>query len=50
MRNPYKMLVGKCEGKRPLELCGSRWETGSEVWTGFIRLRIGMSGGLLWTR
>jgi hypothetical protein len=26
MRNAYKMLVGKPEGKRPLEIPGRRWE------------------------
>jgi hypothetical protein len=26
MRNEYKFLVGKFEGKRPLERPGRRWE------------------------
>jgi hypothetical protein len=26
MRNAYNMLVGKCEGKRPLGRPGRRWE------------------------
>jgi hypothetical protein len=55
-RNVYRVLVGKPEGKRPLERPRRRWEDGIktdlreigwEVWSGFIWLRIGTSGGLL---
>jgi hypothetical protein len=55
-RNLYRVLVGKPEGKRPLERPRRRWEDGSKwslgrwvggVWSGFIRLRIGIFGGLL---
>jgi hypothetical protein len=55
-RKVYKVLVGKPEGKRPLERPRRRWEdgirmdlreTGSGVWTGFDWLRIGTCGGLL---
>jgi hypothetical protein len=49
MRNPYNILVGKPEGKRPLEdvdidgkiilqCISGKW--GERVWTGFIWLRI----------
>jgi hypothetical protein len=41
LRNAYKILVGTPEGKRPLG-----WKDG-KVWTGFIWLKIGNSGGLL---
>jgi hypothetical protein len=49
-------LVGKHEGKRPLGRPRRRWriifiwvfeKQGGKVWTGFIWLRIGTSGGLL---
>jgi hypothetical protein len=52
----YRVLMGKPEGKRPLERPRRRWENGiimylSEigwgVWSGFIWLRIGTVGGLL---
>jgi hypothetical protein len=55
-RNVYKVLVGKPEGKRPLERPRCRWEDGIKldlreigwgVWSGFTWLRIGMVGGLL---
>jgi hypothetical protein len=45
MRNAYKILFGKPEGKRPLGRSGHRWKdnTGmdfrewtAKVWTGFI--------------
>jgi hypothetical protein len=58
-RNPYRILVGKPEGKRPLGRPRSRWvddikmdlrEINGMVWTGWIWLRIGTSGGLLYTR
>jgi hypothetical protein len=56
IRNAYKLLVGKPEGKRPF---GRRFrkcedstrmdlrEKVEKVWTGFICLRIGTSSGLL---
>jgi hypothetical protein len=52
----YRVLVGKPEGKRPLERPRRRWEDGIKmdlreigwrVWSGFIWLRIGTVGGLL---
>jgi hypothetical protein len=55
MRNEYKILVGKLEGKRPCSL-GIYWRTllklilekqDWRVWTGFIWHRKGTSGGLL---
>jgi hypothetical protein len=56
-RNVYRVLVGKPEGKRPLEKPRRRWEymirvdlrkTGWRgVWSGFTWLRIGTVGGLL---
>jgi hypothetical protein len=57
-RNPYGILVGKPEGKRPLGRPRRRWldnikidlrEIGLDgmVLTGSIWLRIGTSGGLL---
>jgi hypothetical protein len=56
MRNAYKILVGKHEGKRPLgRICVDgriilEWilrKLGGKGWTGFIWLRIGTNGGLL---
>jgi hypothetical protein len=56
MRNTYSILVRKPEGKRPLRRFRCRWEdniridlreTGWELWTGCIWLRIGTSGGPL---
>jgi hypothetical protein len=55
IRNAYKILVIKPEGSRPLGRPRRRWEddirTNFEVvvrmWTGYILLRIGTSGGLL---
>jgi hypothetical protein len=51
--------VGKSEGKRPLGRPRCRWEDNIRmdlrerengvVWTGLIWLRIGTSGGFLWT-
>jgi hypothetical protein len=41
----YKILVRKSEGRRPLER-PYRNRVG-KVWTGFIWLKIGTSGGLL---
>jgi hypothetical protein len=55
-RNGYRVLVGKPEGKRPLERPRRRWEDGIEMdlraigwggWSGFNWLRIGTVGGLL---
>jgi hypothetical protein len=57
-RNAYRILVGKPEGKRPLGRQRRSWvnsikidltEIGWDgmVWTGWIWLRIGTSGGLL---
>jgi hypothetical protein len=56
MRNAYKILVGKPEGKAPLGKPKRRWEDNirldvkemcGKVWTGCIWLRIGTSDGLL---
>jgi hypothetical protein len=56
-RNVYSILVGKPEGKRPLERPRRRWEDGikmdlreigwGRVWSGFTWLRIGTVGGML---
>jgi hypothetical protein len=55
-RNVYRVLVGKPEGKRPLERPGRRWENGIKmnlreigwgVLSGLTWLRIGVAGGLL---
>jgi hypothetical protein len=56
-RNVYRVLVGKPEGKRPLERPRRRWEDGIKmdlreigwgwVWSGLNWLRIGTVGGLL---
>jgi hypothetical protein len=55
-RNVYRVLVGKPEGKRPLERPRRRWEAGIKKgrreigwgdWSGFTWLRIGIFGGLL---
>jgi hypothetical protein len=53
----YMALVGKLEGKRPLERPRHSWEDGikmdlgksgwGEAWIGFNWLRIGTSGKLL---
>jgi hypothetical protein len=57
-RNVYRILAGKLEGKRPLGKSRCRWmdnikmklrEMGWVVRTGLIWLRIGTSGGLVWT-
>jgi hypothetical protein len=54
-RNPYRILVGKPEGKRPLGRPRLRWVEiikmddrcdGAE-WTGLIWLRMWSNGGLL---
>jgi hypothetical protein len=56
-RNVYRALMGKPEGKRPLERHRRRWEDGIKLdlreigWgglcSGFTWLRIGTVGGLL---
>jgi hypothetical protein len=52
-----RVLVGKSEGKIPLERRRRRWEDGIKmdhreigygVWSGFTWLRIGIVGGFLW--
>jgi hypothetical protein len=55
MKNEYKILVGKPEGKRLLGRPRRRWEIlecilgkqGGKVWTGCICLSMGTSGGFL---
>jgi hypothetical protein len=56
MKNAYRILVGNPEGKRLLRRPDHRWEDnirmdlreiGEKLWTEFIWLRIGTSGGLL---
>jgi hypothetical protein len=55
MTNAYKILVGKPDGNRPLGRPRRRWQGNIEmdrekdvrVWTGYMWLRIGSSGGLL---
>jgi hypothetical protein len=54
MRNAYKILVSKPEGKRPLGRPRRRWEHywilkkyGGEVCTGFMQFRLETSGGSL---
>jgi hypothetical protein len=59
-RNLYRVLVGKPEGKRPLERPRCRWEDGIKMdlrvtlggggWKGCTWLRIGIVGRLLWMR
>jgi len=55
-RGVYRVMVGKPEGKRPIEHQGvdgriilswifRKWDVGE--WTGLIWLRIGTGGGLL---
>jgi hypothetical protein len=55
-REVYEVLMGKPEGKRPLERPRRRWENGIKmdlreigwrVWSGFTWLRIGIGDGLL---
>jgi hypothetical protein len=55
-RNVYRVLVGKPEGKRPLERPRRRWESGIRMdlteigwglWSGFSWLRTGTVFGLL---
>jgi hypothetical protein len=57
MRNAYNILVGKPEGTRQIGRPPRRWELNIKMWflkesvvrmwTGFVWLRIGTSGGLL---
>jgi hypothetical protein len=53
MRNAYKILVGKPEGKRELWRSGCRWkdsirmDLGEIRWEGVEWFRIGTSGRLL---
>jgi hypothetical protein len=56
VRNAYRIFVVKPEGKRPQQKSRRRWkdnikmdvrEIGWEVWTEYILLWIGSSGGLL---
>jgi len=54
-RGVHRVLVGKPEGKRPLERSRRRWEDYikmdlQEVGTGWSWLRIGRGGGDLWVR
>ena len=58
-RSVYRVLVGKPEGKRPLERPRRRWEDNigmdlqeveGVVGTGWSWLRIGTGGGRLWVR
>jgi len=55
-RGAYKFLVGQLDGNRPLKRPRHRWEdnikmdlqdVGWAAWTGLIRLRIRIGGGLL---
>jgi hypothetical protein len=55
-RNVYRVLVGKPEGKIPLERPRRRWEDGIKidlgeigwgVWSGFTWFRIGTTSRLL---
>jgi hypothetical protein len=55
-RGAYRVLVGKPEGRRPLEKSKGRWENnikwdlrevGCGAWTGSIWLRIGTGGGIV---
>jgi hypothetical protein len=54
--NVYRVLVGKPEGKSPLERPRRRWKDGRKMdlrkigwgwWSGLTWLRIGTGGGLL---
>jgi hypothetical protein len=55
-RGAYRVLVGRPEGKRPIEIPRRRWEdnikmdlqeVGWRAWSGLIWLRIGTGGELL---
>jgi hypothetical protein len=55
-RGTYEVLVGRCEGKRPLgrprhgrrilECILKKWDGGHRAWNGLIWLRTGTGGGL----
>jgi hypothetical protein len=55
MRNTYKILVGRSEGKGPLQNPSHEWEDikmdlnkySLKLWTGFVWLRIWFIGSLL---
>jgi hypothetical protein len=52
MKNVYKMLVAKPEGKKPLGRPRRRWEDNirtdfREIWTEFVWLKVGTSGEFL---
>jgi len=55
VRGAHRILVGKREGKRPLERTRRRWDDNIEIkltsngraWTGFFWLKKGTSGELL---
>jgi hypothetical protein len=55
IRNVYGSSVGRPEGKRLLRRPGCWWEDNirmhlkyvGRVWTGYVKLRIGTSGGVL---
>jgi hypothetical protein len=56
IRNAYKILFGKPEGKKPPRRPRRRWEDniktdfreiGFGVWIEFVWLRIGTAGGIL---
>jgi hypothetical protein len=59
-RNVYRALVGKPEGKRPVERSRRGWEFGIKMnlreiglgggWSGFTWFRMGIVGGLLLMR
>jgi hypothetical protein len=58
MRNVYESSVGKLKGKRPLGRLG-RWREDIRIdlkrnvgrlWSGYVWIRIGTSGGVLWTQ
>jgi hypothetical protein len=55
-RDAYRILVGRPEGRRPLDRPRYRWEDNIKMdvqevergaWTGFSWLRIGTGGGLM---
>jgi hypothetical protein len=59
VRGAYIILVGWPEGRRPLGTPRRRWKDninwilgkwGLGMWIGLIWLRVGTSGGVLWTR
>ena len=57
-RGAYRFLVWKYEGRRPLGRPRRRWENNIKIdlqevgwgaWTGFIWLRVGTGGQILYT-